>query len=548
MAGYDTGSLTISSLSAAPNDILRLTASNNGQHQLPGHGMDAFDHDLNFEGEGIFFNGRDDVNNHGMPSIPFTPSYELSDAFSATFEDPFPYQSGADFSSLLDDSNTNAQNESSNSSAGLDNKLLSFGAPLIKGPIFDDAGQTWPNMSAELYGMFFVAEDVFGDNNTGAARPMELTCYRRNLFQISGTLVLSRGIKAMINDQGALVPICDLTATITATESIEGKSTEIISVPWKTAAGSSSEERAGSAPPKWPLDLNINPELDPMLVSIPITWKRLQFKHATANNGRRKGLQQHYIIQINIMATLPSGESVKLAEIRSGAIIVRGRSPRNFDSRKDVSLNERKLDSKPRKMSDAAPPVKVDPGVTNSSYKFYALNALSTPLDLPEWNNQQPLPKASPSTASSDLSRPAKKPTLTHQSSSGSARPPVPKTRWKAESSSSSIRPNLATAPIDLSLADDEYSRTGTRGSFSCDPGSPLLERDRMRRSVGIGMGSPIENADLLYEYFPLSVDDWMPPVDAIYRPHVVHHTIVPPDLKAEQVKNKTKRYFSADD
>lgn len=39
-----------------------------------------------------------------------------------------------------------------------------------------------------------------------------------------------------------------------------------------------------------------------------------------------------------------------------------------------------------------------------------------------------------------------------------------------------------------------------------------------------------------------------MPPVDAIYRPHVVHHTIIPPDLKAEQVRNKPKRYFSADD
>jgi hypothetical protein len=39
-----------------------------------------------------------------------------------------------------------------------------------------------------------------------------------------------------------------------------------------------------------------------------------------------------------------------------------------------------------------------------------------------------------------------------------------------------------------------------------------------------------------------------MPPVDAIYRPHVVHHTIVPPELKATQLKNKTKRYFSADD
>ncbi len=42
--------------------------------------------------------------------------------------------------------------------------------------------------------------------------------------------------------------------------------------------------------------------------------------------------------------------------------------------------------------------------------------------------------------------------------------------------------------------------------------------------------------------------DSRMPPVDAVYRPHVVHHTIVPPELKATQLKNKTKRYFSADD
>ena len=35
-----------------------------------------------------------------------------------------------------------------------------------------------------------------------------------------------------------------------------------------------------------------------------------------------------------------------------------------------------------------------------------------------------------------------------------------------------------------------------------------------------------------------------MPPVDAVYRPHVVHHTIVPPEIKAQQMQSKTKRYF----
>lgn len=409
MANYDTGSLTISSMTAAPNDILRLTTPD-ATHML-GASMDAFDHDINFDGEGLLYvqthqlflvselnldfgkeamltcniaNNRDDVNTSSLPPLPFTPSYEL-DAFSTTFEDPF-YQSGTDFSTLLEDTNAQPNNEATSNSGDLDNKLLGFGTPILKAPTLDDAGQTWPTMTAELYGMFFVAEDVFGDNNTTTGRPMELTCYRRNLFQISGNIVLSRSIKSMINEQGQQIPLYDLSATISALESIEGKSTEIISVPWKTAAaGATSEEKAGTAPAKWPLDLSSNPEVDSALVTIPIAWKRLQFKHATANNGRRKGLQQHYIIQINLMATLATGDTVKLAEIQSGPIIVRGRSPRNFDSRKDVPLSERKLESKQRTMSDASatpqpPPMKVDPAVANSSYRFYALNALQVRL------------------------------------------------------------------------------------------------------------------------------------------------------------------------
>jgi hypothetical protein len=53
------------------------------------------------------------------------------------------------------------------------------------------------------------------------------------------------------------------------------------------------------------------------------------------------------------------------------------------------------------------------------------------------------------------------------------------------------------------------------------------------------------DSADMLYEYFPLGLDEWMPPVDAVYRPHVVHHTNLPADPKA--LKNRSKRYFSED-
>jgi hypothetical protein len=51
MAAYDAGSFTISSMTA-PNDILRLSTPDNN-HQMLGASMDAFDHDLGFEGEGL---------------------------------------------------------------------------------------------------------------------------------------------------------------------------------------------------------------------------------------------------------------------------------------------------------------------------------------------------------------------------------------------------------------------------------------------------------------------------------------------------------------
>ncbi len=202
----------------------------------------------------------------------------------------------------------------------------------------DETGQyVEPDLSAELFGMFFVAEDVYNAENTG--RPLELTCYRRNLWQCSGQITLPRQIAHFIGEEGVQMSIFELAASITAIESIEGKTTEIISIPWKTSNPSGSEEtKVAGAPPQVPIDLSSGQELDNGRVSVPVSWKRLQFKHATANNGRRKGLQQHYVVQINLLGKLKSGELLKIAEIQSGPVIVRGRSPRNFDSRKDVPL------------------------------------------------------------------------------------------------------------------------------------------------------------------------------------------------------------------
>lgn len=253
---------------------------------------------------------------------------------------------------------TEAFNEESPSQE-LDNKLLSFSAPIPRAQIIDGAGiLTDSNMTAELYGMFFVAEDVFGGDSAG--RPLELTCYRRNLWQCSGQITLPRNISHIIDEQSHQVQIFDLAASITAIESIEGKATEIISIPWKSAGDEGSKSPA--APPNIALDLSTGQELDHNRVSLPVSWKRLQFKHATANNGRRKGLQQHYVVQISLLGKAKSGEYIKLADIQSGPVIVRGRSPRNFDSRKDVPLSGDKKAERRATMtpSDTTPVPKVE--------------------------------------------------------------------------------------------------------------------------------------------------------------------------------------------
>ena len=259
----------------------------------------------------------------------------------------------------------------------LDNKLLGFGAPVHKIPALDAGGQSWPRLCAELNGMFSIAEDVFEGETTG--RPLELTCYRRNLFQISGSITMSRSLAEVVLDQGRNANIIELYASLNATESIEGKHTDIISVPWKTgvANGASSEDKSGTAPTSIPIDLSSNQEADPVLVTIPIAWRRLQFKYATANNGRRKGLQQHYQIQISLMAKVEGeNQPVKIAEIHSNNIVVRGRSPKNFDSSKDVPLSERKQSDPARRAQgtsvNSGTPQWIEPAVMQATGKYYA--------------------------------------------------------------------------------------------------------------------------------------------------------------------------------
>lgn len=320
---------------------------------------------------------------HGVPPLAFASSYEFEN-FNNTFEDPFAYSARPDYGVPVDAEPFNE--ESPAQEPELDNKLLGFSAPIFKAQIVDGAGSyADAHLSAGLAGMFFVAEDVFGGESTG--RPLELTCYRRNLWQCSGQITLPRHISRIVNEQGQQHAVFELAASISAMESIDGKPTEIISIPWKSANG--EESRSPSAPPNISLDLSTGQEVDHHHISLPVSWKRLQFKHATANNGRRKGLQQHYVVQINLLAKSESGEFVKIAEIQSGPVIVRGRSPRNFDSRKDVPLSgdkkaERRATVAASETGTATPIPKTEkgPDLVQNLQKYHSLGNVQVRLRL----------------------------------------------------------------------------------------------------------------------------------------------------------------------
>ncbi|CAK7201101.1 hypothetical protein SEUCBS139899_003803 [Sporothrix eucalyptigena] len=639
MAGYNSMP-ALSVTGGTGNDALSLGVNVNHPNAGAGLTLDGFDQDIAFD-ESLL----DNVNS--LP-LPFTPSYDF-ETFSTTFEDPFPYSAAATGRpyELTPHNPEGFLQSASPIEEGLDNKLLGFGAPVIKAAVVDDAGQfSEPTMAAELFGMFFLAEDVYSAENTG--RPLELTCYRRNLWWCSGQITLPRHVTHIVTEQGRHVAVLELAASISAIESIEGKTTEIICIPWKsTAANSASnnsnntqseDAKAAGSPPNVPIDLANGQELDNGCVSVPVSWKRLQFKHATANNGRRKGQQQHYVVQINLLGRIQTdgegdkgdSEWVKIAEIQSGPVIVRGRSPRNFVSRRDVPLtgsstavDKKQLQQQAQQQQQQQQQQQLQQqqqhqnltavaGLdttmhqtqhrSNSSgidmaqnFQRYSLLGNMPPGDWSQQFAQAQVPTQQTQIQPQQSPHPAKKMAL----SPNQTRPPVP--AWNSDSTPSRQtkaqqqqqaqqqaqqqlmqqqqqlqRSNSAAVPLNLSLSEDERSPPNRIGTDPPSNSPPFANLGGGASGSGGGMTSialpttststasatagsnsaagasaaqsdSFENGELLYEYFPLSLDDWMPPVDAIYRPHVVHHTVVPPEVKAQQVRSKTKRYFAAE-
>lgn len=546
--------------------------------------------------------------------------------YSSGFDDPFAEGTMAQFDPV-----PTSEGMAESPSIDRESKYLSFSMPQYNFTLLDDSfRRSSISISAQLHGMFFLAESQWPATPDTPPPPPELTCYRRNLFQISGSVTLPRNLRYVFTDDGSRIPIYELELAVSATESVEGNPVKIISVPWKTPSGGETakpEDKMEREPPTIALDKMSGQDVDTDFTTFPIQWKRLQFRIATANNGRRKELQQHFTLHLKIMASLSTGGKISIAEAHSGAVIVRGRSPRNFAARKDLPLSSSstarkhvsggsrnaggqtsvpqvtsapRIKSPPDEVAQMPTPyenndlkaAETDPahwspvpgaealstsnysGPMNPplmpSYSHEATPELQTPAPFPFTFPQEMAPSSGPlslyfgsddeggSPYSSQQQPPP--PQQPQQPSRHSSRPPTSNPSPSLVNKSRGPPPYASMSPGNACdpavqrprLHTHQVSMTSVTSTTAVGPiGSTIsvapmpLRPELVPSKPGLPFGVESERADQLYEYFPLGLDDWMPPVDAVFRPHVVHHSgPLPPDPRSPG-RHTSKRYFS---
>lgn len=223
--------------------------------------------------------GGDAYDRYPHPSLMNIPSINnLKRPFSAVDQSPAgaPYQEMVQ--DLRDDYKPNSH----------DQKLLSFKKVGDKHTIVDAKGRIHEmEIDAQLHGMFFLSEFPSGagpeTGPNGGPLNAELTCYRRNLFQISGSLCFPQIPLSVMLETGETSLIKNMEVSISAIESVDGHPVRLIVIPWKTPPPNSPEvnQAPDQEPPPLPLIPSSEEEEDnggDHYAIYPIGWRRLQFR------------------------------------------------------------------------------------------------------------------------------------------------------------------------------------------------------------------------------------------------------------------------------
>ncbi|RUS27554.1 hypothetical protein BC938DRAFT_483078 [Jimgerdemannia flammicorona] len=209
------------------------------------------------------------------------------------------------------------------------------------------------------------------------------TCYRRNYFQVSSAFSI-QGTNHGLNDvetpclievDGAFHTVQQFLLGISAKVSNSDKKIELVQHTPKRDKGpqmvpQAKAIRAGG-------NLNLSSVGSNQNI---VTFERVQFKTATANNGKRRAAQQYYVIIVDLYVQCDNGEQYKVASSQSAPLVVRGRSPGHYADNHE-RFNPLAMGPAPPEdrmfagfshRTPGGPPPGVMPGDFNASYSPYS--------------------------------------------------------------------------------------------------------------------------------------------------------------------------------
>lgn len=230
-------------------------------------------------------------------------------------------------------------------------------------PIIDAKGsQVFPELHVKIDKGFFKADQ-------------DWTCYRRNFFSVASSYSLkptyipgSDSLYIQRSNGTNTEPVSALAICITARVSGDdakpidlvqhtpnrdkgplGRPQKIKLMPCPSGSSGVYSEPSGQSPssqlsPDYESSYagpSPNSPQNPTLAS----FDRIQFKTATANNGKRRAAQQYFHIVVELFAQVSGGQSseiqwTKVASRTSAPMVVRGRSPSHYqDNCRDSSTN-----------------------------------------------------------------------------------------------------------------------------------------------------------------------------------------------------------------
>jgi hypothetical protein len=188
------------------------------------------------------------------------------------------------------------------------------------------------------------------------------TCYRRNYFQVSGTFACnvisaslptpteahtadfdpSQEAACIVEDNGQYFPVHGYMIGISARIAAGDKKIDLVQHTSKRDKGPQLVPKprpiraGGNAIQSQLHRLLASSQLSSAITNQTVaTFERIQFKSATANNGKRRAAQQYYVVDVELFAEIDNYENggtrlVKIASSSSSPLVVRGRSPGHY--------------------------------------------------------------------------------------------------------------------------------------------------------------------------------------------------------------------------